>query len=171
MRTVLRIAFGAGLAAAFLASRKSRFLLRRATIAGISREAASSQSDAGGRRRPRIEPELLTADQLERHARDLAAEHQVGRAFHLVEPLGRSLDDSERRLRAGRAVLARSGQPPGRVTPAATWLLDNAHVVSEQLREIRQDLPTSYYRQLAKLTAGRFRGYPRVYAIDRKSVV
>ena len=40
------------------------------------------------------------------------------------------------------------------VTPAAEWLIDNFHVVDEQLREIREDLPESYYRELPKLRKG-----------------
>jgi cyclic beta-1,2-glucan synthetase len=51
------------------------------------------------------------------------------------------------------------------VTPAAEWLLDNYHVVEEQIREIRQDLPPSFYRLLPKLASGHLAGYPRVFAI------
>ncbi len=51
------------------------------------------------------------------------------------------------------------------VVPAAEWLLDNYHLVEEQIREIRDDLPPGYYRQLPKLAAGPFAGYPRVFGI------
>ena len=44
------------------------------------------------------------------------------------------------------------------------WLRDNHHVVQDQVREIRQDLPRHYYLQLPKLADGPFAGYPRVYA-------
>ena len=44
------------------------------------------------------------------------------------------------------------------------WLRDNHHVVQDQVREIRQDLPRRYYLQLPKLADGPFAGYPRVYA-------
>ena len=37
------------------------------------------------------------------------------------------------------------------ITPAAEWVLDNYHVVEEQIREIREDLPPGFYRQLPKL--------------------
>lgn len=69
------------------------------------------------------------------------------------------------------------------ITPAAEWLVDNFHIVEEQLREIRDDLPANYYRVLPKLTDGHLEGYPRVLGIawayiahtdsrlDRKSVV
>ncbi len=51
------------------------------------------------------------------------------------------------------------------VTPAAEWLVDNFHVVDEQIREIRDDLPRGYYRQLPKLADGPLEGYPRVFGI------
>nr|WP_317135167.1 glucoamylase family protein [Pollutimonas thiosulfatoxidans] len=51
------------------------------------------------------------------------------------------------------------------VEPAAEWLLDNYHVVEEQVRQIRDDLPPGFYRQLPKLAAGPLAGYPRVLGV------
>ncbi|CAK9252862.1 unnamed protein product [Sphagnum jensenii] len=51
------------------------------------------------------------------------------------------------------------------ITPAADWFTDNFHIVEEQLREIQQDLPVSFYRELPKLDLGDLKGYPRIYAI------
>jgi len=51
------------------------------------------------------------------------------------------------------------------ITPAAEWLVDNFHVVEEQIREIRDDLPRGYYRQLPKLAEGPLAGYPRVFGL------
>ncbi len=76
------------------------------------------------------------------------------------------------RLRDNAAVLLEAYRTVGRVvgdgratTPAAEWLLDNYHVVEDQIREIRDDLPPGYYRQLPKLADGPFAGYPRVFSI------
>ncbi|HEY0367291.1 MAG TPA: protein ndvB, partial [Pyrinomonadaceae bacterium] len=63
-------------------------------------------------------------------------------------------------LREGRAI-----------SPAAEWLVDNYHIVEEQLREIRQDLPTSYYHELPKLASGELEGYPRIYAVALALIV
>src|SRR5690606_4515204 len=49
--------------------------------------------------------------------------------------------------------------------PAAEWLLDNYHLVEKQIREIFNDLPPGYYRQLPKLSDGPFAGYPRVFGV------
>jgi cyclic beta-1,2-glucan synthetase len=51
------------------------------------------------------------------------------------------------------------------ITPAAEWLVDNFHIVEEQLREIRDDLPAHYYRELPKLAEGPLEGYPRVLGL------
>ena len=51
------------------------------------------------------------------------------------------------------------------ITPAAEWLIDNFHIVEEQIHEIRDDLPSGYYRQLPKLADGPLEGYPRVFGL------
>ncbi|WP_442593468.1 GH36-type glycosyl hydrolase domain-containing protein [Parapusillimonas sp. JC17] len=51
------------------------------------------------------------------------------------------------------------------IEPAAEWLLDNYHVVEEQIWQIRDDLPPGFYRQLPKLASGPFAGYPRVLGV------
>ena len=48
-------------------------------------------------------------------------------------------------------ILARAIKDERSITPAAEWLVDNFHIVDEQLREIRDDLPPDYYRELPKL--------------------
>jgi cyclic beta-1,2-glucan glucanotransferase len=76
------------------------------------------------------------------------------------------------RLRDNDRVLLRAYRSIGEaireehaITPAAEWLVDNFHVVEEQIREIRDDLPRAYYRQLPKLAEGPLRGYPRVFGL------
>ncbi len=53
------------------------------------------------------------------------------------------------------------------IPPEAEWLLDNFYVVEEQLREIRDDLPRGFYRELPKTSSG----YPRVYEFARELIV
>ena len=114
-----------------------------------------------------IRAELFSAERLEQHAQSLAAAQPV------VEPqssegggsLARRLRDNSRLLVDAHQMLGRSaarGQP---MTPAAEWLVDNYHVIHAQVRQIRDDLPPGYYRQLPKLAAGPFAGFPRVLGI------
>jgi hypothetical protein len=51
------------------------------------------------------------------------------------------------------------------ITPAADWLVDNFHAVDKQIRDIGDDLPRGYYRQLPKLAEGPLEGYPRVFGL------
>ena len=79
--------------------------------------------------------------------------------------LHRRLDDNSAvLLKAFRASAAELEAGRG-VVPAAEWLLDNYHLVEEQIREIHDDLPPGYYRQLPKLGEGPLAGYPRVFGL------
>ena len=51
------------------------------------------------------------------------------------------------------------------VSPAAEWFVDNFHLIEDQLREIKHDLPENYYYELPKVDTGDLSGLPRVYAI------
>ncbi|MDB4883653.1 MAG: hypothetical protein JWL95_2419, partial [Gemmatimonadetes bacterium] len=125
---------------------------------------------------PASEPilgESFGADQLARHARQLARRHQP-----LVQPppgptkqRGRGqllsrLDAIERDLRTVHASLAAAVASGVPVSPAGDWLLDNFYVVLEQAHEIRATLPSGYYRELPKLAGdGALAGHPRVYEL------
>jgi cyclic beta-1,2-glucan synthetase len=82
-----------------------------------------------------------------------------------VLTLRRRLDDNAATLLAAYRASAAELENGRGVVPAAEWLLDNYHLVEEQIREIRADLPPGYYRQLPKLAAGPFAGYPRVFGL------
>jgi cyclic beta-1,2-glucan synthetase len=51
------------------------------------------------------------------------------------------------------------------LSPASEWFLDNFHIIEEQLRNIKRDLPKGFYDELPKIAGGGFDGYPRVYVI------
>ena len=112
-----------------------------------------------------IRAELFSAERLEQHADSLAAAQPVTRRPIQVVPLRTRLDGNARVILAAyRASAATVGDGVGLV-PAAEWLLDNYHLVEEQIAEIRSDLPPGYYKQLPKLAEGPFAGYPRVFGV------
>src|SRR5258708_14052600 len=49
------------------------------------------------------------------------------------------------------------------VTAATDWILDNFHVVASEIRDVRQNLPRGYYRELPKLALREQAGTARVY--------
>ncbi|HZM34226.1 MAG TPA: glucoamylase family protein [Burkholderiales bacterium] len=112
-----------------------------------------------------IREELFSIERLEQHAGSLAAAQPVGATPTTGRSLATRLQENEAvLLQAYRTIAGAVGE--GRaITPAAEWLLDNYHLVEEQIREIRDDLPSGYYRQLPKLTGGPLSGYPRVFGV------
>ena len=112
-----------------------------------------------------IREELFSIERLEEHAESLAAAQQITPRPMPRRSLALRLKDNEAvLLQAYRTIGSAAGEGHA-VTPAAEWLLDNYHLVEEQIREIRDDLPPGYYRQLPKLADGPFAGYPRVFGI------
>ena len=112
-----------------------------------------------------IRSELFSIDRLEQHAASLAAAQRVSPASDKGRPLVARLVENGKVL-AGtyRSIVhaTRENQP---IPPAAEWLLDNYHVVEEQICEIKDDLPPGFYRRLPKLSDGPLQGYPRVFGI------
>ncbi len=78
--------------------------------------------------------------------------------------LPRLVENGRVLLAAYRAIAAAIREERA-ISPASEWLVDNFHIVDEQIREIRDDLPSGYYRQLPKLAAGPLAGYARVYGL------
>ena len=134
-----------------------------------------SLRDPPGRDRRRVRPqpefeepilaELFSVERLEQHAQTLAAAQTVTdapRRGHAVAP---RIAENGRVLVESYRVLARAIKDERSITPAAEWLVDNFPIVDEQLREIRDDLPPDYYRELPKLAEGHLAGYPRVLGL------
>ena len=109
--------------------------------------------------------ELFGIERLEQHAESLAAAQPVTMNPKTGRRLATRLRDNGRVLLAAYRSIAAAIREERAITPAAEWLVDNFHVVEEQIREIRDDLPRGYYRQLPKLADGPLEGYPRVFGI------
>src|SRR6266542_6968529 len=113
-----------------------------------------------------IREELYSVDRLEQYAVALATEHKLAgkpRRLNLLLP---RLEENGHKLIATYKSLAQSIREEHVISPAAEWLVDNFHIVEEQVREIREDLPKSYYYELPQLSEGDFKNYPRIYALS-----
>jgi cyclic beta-1,2-glucan synthetase len=111
-----------------------------------------------------IRNELFSAERLEGHARSLAEAQGAGRMGRGRSLVGRLADNQAVLLETYRDTVQALDEGAA-ITPAAEWLIDNFHLTEKQIREIRLDLPASYYRQLPKITSGQLAGYPRVFGI------
>ena len=112
-----------------------------------------------------IRAELFSVERLEQHAETLAAAQIITTVVSRGRPLLPRVLENGRVLLDSYRAIARAIQEEHAITPAAEWLVDNFHIVDEQLREIQDDLPTGYYRKLPKLASGHLEGYPRVYGV------
>ena len=110
-----------------------------------------------------IRAELFSAERLEQHAESLARAERPG-SGRGVE-LAPRVTDNRRVLGRAYATLNRAAREQRALAPAAEWLLDNFHVIEEQVGDIITHLPRAYYRQLPKIGAGHLRGFPRVYGL------
>jgi len=112
-----------------------------------------------------IREELFSIERLEQHAQSLAVAQPIAAKPTLRRSLADRLRDNEAVLRHAYGTIGDTVRDGQLTTPAAEWLLDNYHLVEEQIREVRDDLPPGYYRQLPKLAQGPFAGYPRVFGL------
>jgi len=108
-----------------------------------------------------LRAEAFSEDHLAEHAREL------GHLLQNVKTGGRDRSFLERFaenaefLRDSIGVVAAASREGLALRPDAEWLLDNFYIVEEQLREIHDDLPHRYYRELPKTDQGE----PRVYTL------
>ena len=112
-----------------------------------------------------IRAELFSVERLEEHGESLAAAQRIVPTLLSDQRLTRRLRDNDRVLRAAYRAIALAVHEERTITPAADWLVDNFHVVDEQVYEIQRDLPRGFYRQLPKLADGPLKAYPRVFGM------
>lgn len=112
-----------------------------------------------------IRAELFSIERLEQHAESLATEQRVSPKRGTRSRLLARVKDNARVLTQGYRGITRSINERRAITPASEWLVDNFHVIEDQIREIIDDLPPGFYRRLPKLAAGFLEGTPRVYGV------
>ena len=112
-----------------------------------------------------IRAELYSVERLEQFAAALAAEQTQTAQPKKFRQLLPRLEENGRVLVASYRNLSDAIRRERVISPAAEWLVDNFHIVEDQVREIREDLPRGFYGELPKLMSGEFAGYPRIYSI------
>ena len=113
-----------------------------------------------------IREELFGPERLEEHARSLAEAQEVKPRPAAAHRSPRACGKTRPSLLTSYRAIAATVEAGHTITPAAEWVLDNYHIVEEQIFEIRGDLPPGYYRELPKLAGGPFPGFPRVFGIS-----
>ena len=110
---------------------------------------------------------------MERHGRALAGAHQL----HPGQRSRRGGDQLLARLTGNEGVLVAAGEllktavtASRGIAPAGEWLLDNFHLIEEQVRTAKRHLPKAYSRELPRLLEGPSAGLPRVYDIALEAI-
>jgi len=130
----------------------------RARLEQLWRRRGSNPAD-----RP-FRDEWLGAERLEDRAQTLAARFTVDPRARARSVLPR-FEENVRVLGVAYRTLAADVRAGRFVTSASEWLLDNFHLVSAQVADVRRNLPQTYYRQLPPLASPEHRGRARIYAL------
>ena len=113
-----------------------------------------------------LRDELLSIEGLDERALALAASLTLDpNVRHRPRDTFPRFEDNVRTLRRAYRTLAddvRAGQFVG---PASEWLLDNFHLVTSEISDIRRNLPRAYSRTLPTLASREHAGQARVYAM------
>ena len=124
-----------------------------------------SGSDAPGRSEEPIRAELFSPERMESHAESLAVAQRIADGSGALPHVCARSRDNGHVLRKCYATIAETAREKRTITPAAEWLLDNFHIVEEQLRQLDRDLTPRHCRSLPALAEGPLSGYPRAYGI------
>ena len=130
----------------------------RRGVRTVNRLSIRKPPEAPGDPEAPIVAELFSVERLEQHAESLAEAQRVTsdpRAGRAIMP---RLSDNGRVLLDAYRALADTIREERTITPAAEWLVDNFHIVDEQLREIRDDLPDGLLPRAAEARGGASRG-------------
>ncbi len=101
-------------------------------------------------------------DVLARAAADLHNHHKLSEKAPEPVPAWHHIDDAAEWLTRARKACASAPTDAGK---AAEWLLDNDYQVYRAIRQIKEDLPPSFYVKLPALEAAPKSGFPRVFAL------
>lgn len=108
---------------------------------------------------------------LKEEIRHLAQEHEVTLDPNVLQPITPILSSARKTLTEAYRDLAASAKQNRELSTAGEWLLDNFYIIQEQIVQLKEDLPPSYYKKLPRLVKGSFRGTPRVLELVHKLAI
>ena len=113
--------------------------------------------------------EVYTLQQLEQLGHVLAFRHK-----HNVRKGGDSLLTTLRQnedvLRTTYKIVCTSLQAGHKPAPAGEWLLDNFHLIEDQIQTSKRHLPRSFCKQLPSVEDPNWKRQPRIYLIARELI-
>ena len=114
-----------------------------------------------------IRSEIFSVEGLKQHGESLAKAQLVTNDPTKGYNLSERLKSNKKILFENYKIINEAVNQKQAITPAAEWLIDNFHIVEEQLKDIKEHLPIWFYKELPKLADGsHLKGYPRVYGLS-----
>ena len=134
-------------------------------VPGASSRVLRRRSREPWRDHEPIRAALFSDELLDQHAITLADSQLVVRNSTPVVSLLERIDQDKRALVRCYESIIGDVEADRPITPAAEWLVDNFHTVEAHIRQVHQDLPRGYFKQLPKLGPGFLEGHPRIFGI------
>ncbi|MEY7999829.1 glucoamylase family protein [Clostridium sp. Mt-5] len=110
----------------------------------------------------------VSREELKKHARKISIVPAADRKGSCKKKLMRSLDKEYKNILSGRSFFEDEIKRRIEIAPCAEWLLDNLYLIKKEYKDIKANMPESYYRELPIITEGIMKGYPRIYYIAKE---
>lgn len=113
-----------------------------------------------------LRAELLSLEQLKRHAVNLAQQHKID-PNHGADKLLARLKENEAVILNAYEIITCANQDSenneAKLSPAEGWLLDNFYLIQQQIILARRHLPRGFSQELPRLLDGMSDSFPRIY--------
>ncbi|MDU4598869.1 MAG: cyclic beta 1-2 glucan synthetase, partial [Clostridium sporogenes] len=100
---------------------------------------------------------------LEQLAEDISEFHSIVSNRKCRKLVLESLDKSYERIMNNYKYIVSLDEDINMTVPAGEWLLDNIYLIEKEYKDIKKNMPSSYYVKLPVINKGIMKCYPRVY--------
>jgi len=108
----------------------------------------------------------INKEELERHAVEISQYYSdVSKKTNYKRKLIKSLDRSYEQIIKAYEYIDKHVKSNKEIVPAAEWMLDNLYLIEKEYKDIKHNMPLSYYKGLPIIKRGIMKGYPRAYHI------
>ena len=107
---------------------------------------------------------------LEKHATQISSYYSEVRKSNCKRKIMISLDKSYNEIIKVYEHIDNKKYNKREMVPASEWLLDNLYLIEKEYKDIRHNMPKSYYENLPVINRGLMTGYPRIYHISLEIV-
>lgn len=108
----------------------------------------------------------VNKEELINHAVQISQHYEnVSKKSSCRRKLMKSLDKSYKDILKAYDYIDKDVKHKIDTVPAAEWMLDNLYLIEKEYKDIKHNMPDSYYKGLPVISKGILKGYPRIYHI------